>query len=147
MPRWWFIFAMSLVPCAALSQTVTGTTTTTNAGATSDTPAPVLSCALNAPLDRMTTPSSYCLTCHDGSKASSGAPDARTGHRYDIEYYTAGKPDLRQDPTAYNSRVVLPGNKLTCCTCHDPASSLPYHLAASTSGAVDKRLCVACHIQ
>ena len=149
MTRWRFILGLALAaPGVASPQLVTGTTpTTTDAGGSSGAAAPVLSCTLNGPLDRTTTRSSDCLTCHDGSKVTSGAPDARTGHRYDVEYYTAGKPDLRESPTSYDPRVVLPGNKITCCTCHDPASTLPYHLAASTSGDVARRLCVACHVQ
>lgn len=148
MARWCLILAASLAPWVASSQAVTGAgTPAAGAGATPVPTAPALSCTLDAPLDRMATPSSDCLACHDGSKTASGASDARSGHRYDVEYHTDGKPDLRRDPTGYDSRVVLPGGKLTCCTCHDPASSLPYHLAAPTSGAVERRLCVACHVQ
>lgn len=101
-------------------------------------------CAINAPLDRTATPSSTCMRCHDGSKAL----DARGGHKYDIEYAYSVRPggDLRPDPMQFNSKVVLAAGTITCVTCHDPASTAPYHLAAPTSGDVSKRLCVACHI-
>lgn len=98
-------------------------------------------CALEKPLDRRRTPSSACLECHDGSKAL----QARTGHKYDVEYARPAS-DLRVDPEKFNANVVLADGKVTCLTCHDPASTLPGHLAGPTSGDVDKRLCVACHI-
>jgi hypothetical protein len=97
-------------------------------------------CTVGHPLDRKTTPSSDCVACHDGTNAS----NAKTGHRFDVEYVAAG--DLRKDPETFDPKVVLgTGNKVTCLTCHDPASDLPLHLAAPTSGLPEQRLCVACH--
>lgn len=99
-------------------------------------------CALHAPLDRRTTPSSACTQCHDGSKAL----NASTGHRYDMEYFVRPGGDLRTNPEQFNSAVVLANGKVTCLSCHDSASRLVYHLAAPTGGEVARRLCVACHI-
>jgi hypothetical protein len=98
-------------------------------------------CALPLVQDRAGTPSSTCMTCHDGSKAV----DARTGHRYDIEYRSAFDPDLRPNPEQFNPKVVLSNGRVTCLTCHDPASSIEFHLAGRLDGPVKQRMCVACH--
>jgi len=101
-----------------------------------------LGCALDAPLDRKSTPSSTCTQCHDGSKAL----NASRGHRYDMEYFVRPGSDLRMNPEQFNAAVVLASGKVTCLSCHDPASRLVFHLAAPTDGEVGKRLCVACHV-
>lgn len=98
-------------------------------------------CLLERTPPRRTTPSSECTTCHDGGRAV----DARTGHKFDIEYQSNG--DLRPDPQAFNPKIVLVENRVACMSCHDPASQLPLHLAAPTSGDVAQRLCVACHVR
>jgi hypothetical protein len=41
---------------------------------------------------------------------------------------------------------VLPGGRITCLTYHDSTSKLVAHAAAPTSGPVEQRLCVACHL-
>lgn len=106
-------------------------------------PAPA-TCTLPA-IDRASTPSSACLTCHDGSSAS----DARHGHRFGIDYAGArARPssDLRPDPQGVNN-VLLQAGQVACVSCHAPTSTLPYHLAAPTGGALADRLCSACHVK
>lgn len=105
-------------------------------------PAGLDSCELNLPRDRRSTPSKDCMKCHDGSRGA----NAGTGHRFDIEYVSHGK-ELRPDPEKFNPMVILAGGMVTCMSCHDPASTAVFHLAAPTSGPVDKRLCAACHIR
>jgi hypothetical protein len=99
-------------------------------------------CELDVPQDRRTPTSSQCMRCHDGSKAT----NATTGHRFDVEYQNYGK-DLRPEPEKFNPKIVLAGGKVTCLSCHEPLSTLRFHLAAPTEGEVEKRLCVACHIR
>ncbi len=99
-------------------------------------------CALDSPLDRRSTPSSVCMKCHDGSRAG----NASTGHRYDVEYVWFGK-ERRQDPETFNPKVTLSSGMVTCLSCHQPMSTEPYRLAAPVGGALDKRLCTACHIR
>lgn len=99
-------------------------------------------CDLASPQDRRTTTSVSCLRCHDGSKAA----NARSGHRFDIEYVTYGK-DLRPEPEKYNPAVVLANGMVTCLSCHEPLSSAAFRLAAPTGGTLEKRLCAACHIR
>lgn len=96
-------------------------------------------------VDRATTPSSACLTCHDGSSAA----DARHGHRFGIDYTSARmrpNSDLRPDPQGVNN-VLLQSGQVACLSCHAPASPLQFHLAAPTGGKVSERLCIACHVQ
>jgi hypothetical protein len=105
-------------------------------------PAGLDACELTVTLDRRGTPSRACMRCHDGSRGS----NATTGHRFDIEYVSHGK-ELRPDPEKFNAKVLLVGGMITCLSCHDPASTAIFHLAAPTSGPVEKRLCAACHIR
>jgi hypothetical protein len=98
-------------------------------------------CALPLVQDRAATPSSACMTCHDGSKAV----DARTGHRYDIEYRSAFDSGLRPNPEQFNPKIVLSNGRVTCLTCHDPTSPADFHLAGPLGGPVKQRMCVACH--
>lgn len=101
-------------------------------------------CTVDTTADRRTTPSSDCMRCHDGSRAS----DARTGHRYDITYSPfQSLADLRPTPEQFDPRIVLVDRKVACMTCHDPASTLPDHLAAPVDGPPERRLCVACHMK
>ena len=99
-------------------------------------------CGLDSPQDRRTTTSAACMRCHDGSRAK----NAGTGHRFDIEYNPYGK-ELRPDPEAFNAKVVLASRKVTCLSCHEPLSMTPFRLVAPTGGALEKRLCTACHIR
>jgi hypothetical protein len=107
-------------------------------------------CLLGALPDRRTTPSSACMACHDGSVK--GAADARTGHRYDLDYQRARREstfiELRPDPEGYSAgMVVLQGGLVTCLSCHSPASAAPAHLAGPVDGPLAQRLCVACHVR
>lgn len=99
-------------------------------------------CDLEMPQDRRVSSSTACMRCHDGSKAVNAA----YGHRFDIEYVVQGK-DLRPNPEQYNPAVVLGGSKVTCMSCHVPLSTAPMRLAAPTGGALEQRLCTACHIR
>ena len=101
-------------------------------------------CALASVRVRRGTPSVTCLRCHDGREAPE-VPDARTGHAFDVPYEPVLKPNLRRSPEQFNSAVVLVEGKVTCLSCHDPSSSLLYHLVGPVDGPVDKRFCVACH--
>ncbi|HET8734245.1 MAG TPA: hypothetical protein VFM45_10805 [Anaeromyxobacteraceae bacterium] len=99
-------------------------------------------CDLEMPQDRRMTSSTTCMRCHDGSKAA----NASFGHRFDIDYVVQGK-ELRPNPEQYNPAVVLGGGKVTCMSCHVPLSTAPMRLAAPTGGALEQRLCTACHIR
>lgn len=97
-------------------------------------------CSLDSGVER-TAPSSGCLACH----TSLSGNFEHGGHRVEVAYEPAGK-DLRPKPEERGVNVVLPGGRITCLTCHDARSKLPAHLAASTDGRVDQRLCTACHL-
>ncbi len=97
-------------------------------------------CSLESGVER-TAPSSGCLACHT---SLSGNFD-HGGHRVDVPYEPYGK-ELRAKPEERGVNVVLPGGRITCLTCHDARSKLPDHLAATTAGRVDQRLCTACHL-
>jgi hypothetical protein len=100
-------------------------------------------CILPSITDRRTTPSGACMMCHDGRYAR----DARLGHPFDVPYPPPMKPDLRVNPSQFNPSVILVDGKVTCVSCHDPASTRQNHLAGPTDGPVLKRLCVACHLR
>ncbi len=97
-------------------------------------------CSLESGVER-TAPSSGCLTCHT---SLTGNFD-HGGHRVEVPYEPYGK-DLRPKPEERGVNVVLPGGRITCLTCHDSRSKLPDHLAATTAGRADQRLCTACHL-
>jgi hypothetical protein len=103
-------------------------------------------CGLEGVKARRQSLSSACLRCHDGSEAPE-APDARTGHAFDVVYEPILKPNLRRSPEDFNAAVVLVEGKVTCLTCHDPRSKMLYHLVGPTDGPVEKRFCVACHLR
>jgi hypothetical protein len=102
-------------------------------------------CILPSITDRRTTPSGACMMCHNGKYAR----DAQVGHRFDVPYPPPMNPDYRVSPSPeqFNPRVILVDGKVACVSCHDPASTLPNHLAGPTDGPVLKRLCVACHLR
>jgi hypothetical protein len=128
----------SLLVVAAVSATVGGV----DGGQPASSPSPgSVSCTLGSVTDRSATLSSACMTCHDGSKAV----DARTGHRYDIDYRSAFDQSLRPNPQQFDPRIVLSNGKVTCLSCHDPTSKLDFHLAGPLDGPVARRMCVACH--
>jgi hypothetical protein len=139
----------ALVPLAALAADPSpaapaGPTATVAAGApaaagSAAEPAAAL-CSLDAGIER-SAPSSGCIACH----ASTTGNFDHGGHRVEIAYEPYGK-ELRPKPEERGVNVVLPGGRITCLTCHDPQSKLPNHLAATTAGPVDKRLCTACHL-
>jgi hypothetical protein len=106
-------------------------------------------CTISTPVDRRTTLSSVCMTCHDGSRT--GAADARKGHKFGVDYESArSRPGsgLRLDPESFGSLsvVILQAGQVGCMSCHSPTSTLPFHVAAPTGGPVAERLCVACHV-
>jgi hypothetical protein len=97
---------------------------------------PALPCEL-ARADRTRTPSSRCLSCHDGA----AAPGLGETHPVDVDYARAS---LR-DPSRYAPAAALPAavtlvnGAVSCVSCHDAASPHRGH-------AVDPaRLCLACH--
>lgn len=106
-------------------------------------PEAAFECILPGLTNRLATPSSACMICHDGKRAR----DARSGHRFDIPYPPPMRPDYRANPSQFNPAVVLVDGKVACVTCHDPASTRSDHLAGPTDGPVLKRLCVACHLR
>ncbi|MFL5302840.1 MAG: hypothetical protein ACJ79R_21130 [Anaeromyxobacteraceae bacterium] len=85
------------------------------------------------------------MSCHDGLRGSFGG--RRGAHPVEIRYRAGGSgPNrLRANPESRPGNVVLPGGKITCLTCHDSRSQLPWHLAARADGKPGKRLCDACH--
>lgn len=97
-------------------------------------------CQIESGVER-TAPSSGCLACHT---SMTGNFD-HGGHRVEVPYEPYGK-DLRPKPEERGVNVVLPGGRITCLTCHDSRSKLPDHLAATTAGRADQRLCTACHL-
>jgi hypothetical protein len=105
-------------------------------------------CALEGLVDRRTTPSRGCTVCHDGSRAS----DARTGHKFDVDYARArveptNAGAFRAEPEQFNGAIVLVGGTVVCTTCHSSTSTLASRLVAPVNGPEKGRLCVACHLR
>ena len=114
---------------------------TANAAAAEVAPA----CLLVRGTDRRTTRSSECTACHDGLRGSFGG--RRGAHPVEIRYRPGGSGAnrMRPNPESRPGNVVLPGGRITCLTCHDSKSNLPWHLAARADGKPGNRLCDACH--
>jgi hypothetical protein len=67
-------------------------------------------------------PAQECMSCHG----------MHTTHPVEIDYEAAryqGRSDLRPAADVVRKGVFLPGGKVACVTCHDPASRWAYHLA------------------
>lgn len=99
-------------------------------------------CALDG-TDRATTPVRACTGCHGPHGV--GFALAAT-HPVDVDYAAAaaastGDRALRTASTLPRDLVLVDG-VVTCTTCHDARSRLPFRLARSGARA----LCVACHV-
>jgi len=101
-----------------------------------------VACALDTGASRQ-SPVDACISCHARTQGSFATGH---GHPVNVRYSDAqGLRDaLRPDPQA-RSNLVLPSGVITCMTCHDPGSELPFRLAASIAGPVGERLCQQCH--
>jgi hypothetical protein len=99
------------------------------------------SCPL-AGVDRPTTLSSTCLSCHDGSVAPAvalHAADGRGAHPVSVRY--AGRADVSIRPNGpLDPLVVLPAGRVECVTCHSGEGTGP-HRTVLPVGA----LCLGCH--
>lgn len=94
-----------------------------------------------------------CLSCHDGSVASSTgtesyAPgsmgDEGHAHPIDISYVESvlrNRTRLR-NPAAVDRRLAMPDGKVQCVTCHDRSSTEDHMLVMSNAGSA---LCYGCH--
>lgn len=96
-----------------------------------------------------------CLSCHDDMISAGEDSDGRnvieknyhatTGkHAIGLNYFdfviNTPKIYLYPDPARHN--IVFVGGKLGCLSCHNPFSTLPFHLNALES---DGSLCNECH--
>jgi predicted CXXCH cytochrome family protein len=97
-------------------------------------------------VDRATTTSRACLSCHDGSMATSMHTGLRPegGHPVDVSYEQARVrlPSMLRAAGALPETLPLPEGMVTCTTCHDGASDGPQHLAVTTRASA---LCTSCH--
>jgi predicted CXXCH cytochrome family protein len=98
-------------------------------------------------VDRAATPSSDCMSCHDGSAAGAVGFSMRAGgggmdHPVAVDYDAASA----RHPGRYAPRGTLPASvplvngRVECTSCHDGASTAPNHVAAEAA-----QLCYACH--
>lgn len=99
-------------------------------------------CALDG-ADRATTRVAACTGCHGPHGV--GFALAAT-HPVDVDYAAAaagssGERALRPASKVPRDLVLVDG-AVTCTTCHDARSRLPFRLARSGARA----LCVACHV-
>jgi hypothetical protein len=103
-------------------------------------------CLLKQGVDRMRTPSRACTGCHDGLRGSFGG--RRGAHPVEIAYRPGsyGERQMRANPERRAFNIALPAGRITCLTCHDSRSRLPWHLAARSDGRVGTRLCDGCHV-
>jgi hypothetical protein len=87
--------------------------------------------------DRTRTPSSRCLSCHDGT----AAPGLGDGHPVDVDYARASlhDPGRFAPAAALPPEVTLVNGAVSCVSCHDAASP---HRGRAVDPA---RLCLACH--
>jgi hypothetical protein len=88
--------------------------------------------------DRLRTPSSRCIACHDGAGAHSLGPS----HPVDVDYARASAraPGRYEAPARLLPQdITLVDGKVACVSCHSAASRHRKH-------AVDPvRLCAGCH--
>lgn len=94
-----------------------------------------------------------CLGCHDSSIASDGFPEVGLGvaagghagnHPVDVTYTDLTARGDRTLTPRYlvDSRVQLPGNNVTCTSCHNLYSPRRALLVMSNQGSA---LCLSCH--
>jgi predicted CXXCH cytochrome family protein len=97
-------------------------------------------------VDRRSTPSQACMTCHDGSAGAligfRMAADGRgMEHPVTVDYAAAAAahPDHLRPASALPAEVPLVRGKVECTTCHDGASPDRKRVATVSD------LCLACH--
>jgi predicted CXXCH cytochrome family protein len=99
-------------------------------------------------VDRARTPSTRCLSCHDGSvtRGTLLKPHVDGGgdHPVEIDYGRsfARRPRVLRPPGALPDALPLVGGKVSCTTCHDARSPEKGKPALTTRGSA---LCFACH--
>ncbi|HEY6101295.1 MAG TPA: hypothetical protein VIW03_17795 [Anaeromyxobacter sp.] len=87
--------------------------------------------------DRARTPSSRCVACHDGS----AGPGLGASHPVEVDYAGASsrQPGRYVPASMLSPEIPLADGKVTCLSCHDPASPHRKHAVAPD------RICQACH--
>jgi predicted CXXCH cytochrome family protein len=100
-----------------------------------------------ARIDRLTTSSRECLSCHDGTvgpaRAIGPTPGSHDAHPIDVSYERAAQRNPRLHSRFEISRsLALPDGQVACVTCHDGASKEPMHTALSLDRG---KLCTSCH--
>jgi hypothetical protein len=97
-------------------------------------------------LDRTRTSALVCTSCHDGTigpgvEFRMGPDDGGMSHPVEVDYGAAyaKQPDKYVPPSELPENVLLVDGKVTCVSCHDPASTERNHVSRPAS------LCDACH--
>jgi predicted CXXCH cytochrome family protein len=92
---------------------------------------------------RSLTPSSTCLSCHDGTSA---APTrVHDTHPVAVDYdgaWRRGAAALRAIDDVPPQIVLVTASTVECTSCHDPGSTLPHFTALSLDRST---LCTGCH--
>lgn len=92
-------------------------------------------------VDRATTTSETCLSCHDGSTAPAVALHAVANGAHPVGVsYALARPESslrRYGPTS--ARLVLPRGRVECVTCHAIDGRGPHWTVSPAD------LCTACH--
>jgi predicted CXXCH cytochrome family protein len=108
---------------------------------------PYEECGL-AKADRARTPSTACLSCHDGTATPTLAFANRHGgpgggaHPVDTDYFAASMGNRRlAQPFDLPRAVVLVDGRVACTSCHDGMSTN----AARVAGELVS-LCTSCHV-
>jgi predicted CXXCH cytochrome family protein len=94
-------------------------------------------------VERSEATTQSCLSCHDGTVAGGHAGFGSGEHPLDVSYDVAASRNLRfRARFEVSRRILLPGGKITCISCHDGASDEPKHTAMTMSRGT---LCTSCH--
>lgn len=93
-------------------------------------------------VDRASTPSRFCMSCHDGSVVAAGGSRRPGEHPVGLHYASAWarRPfALRGAPAA---ALVLVEGRVECTTCHDGLSRERFRTALPMARS---GLCTSCH--
>lgn len=91
----------------------------------------------------------HCLSCHDGTQAKNVhvcLEDCgfQSPHPVTKRYPPRGKEDLFPPAALLSAKgIKLPGDRLSCISCHDIRKNGKYHLVIEKTGS---KLCMTCHI-
>jgi hypothetical protein len=107
-------------------------------------PEPETVCTLGR-VDRANTPSSRCLSCHDGSVAPAVTgtavfPGDHGAHPVSVSYAFAPRGVSIRALGPRDARVVLPAGRVECVTCHEGRGRGPHHTVIPPA-----ELCASCH--